>query len=74
MLLVFETKINLEAFKNQIHNLVSRSGILYVFTVRLLRLVHKVLGNTLGKIILSTCLGSFPHPCILVCFRTHEYR
>lgn len=68
MLVAFETKINLEAFKKQVHNLVSRSGILCVFPARLLRLVHKVLGNMLGKIILSPCLGPLPHPCTLICF------
>lgn len=41
MLVVFETKINLDAFKQQIHSPVSRSGILYVVTARRLRLVHK---------------------------------
>lgn len=64
MFVEFETKINLEAFKKQIHNLVSRSWILEVLTARLLRLVHKVLGNTQGKIILSTCLGSSMYPDI----------
>lgn len=44
MLVVFETKINLEAFQKRVHNLV-RSGILYMFTARLLRLVHKMLGD-----------------------------
>lgn len=58
MFMEFETKINLEAFKKQIHNLVSRSWVLEVLTARLLMLVHKVLGNTQGKMILSTCLGS----------------
>lgn len=68
MFMEFETKINLEAFKKQIHNLVSRSWILEVLTARLLRLVQKVLGNMQGKIILSTCLGSVPHPCTLTSF------
>lgn len=58
----FETKINLEAFKKETHNLVSGSWILGVLTARLLRLVCKVLGNTEGKIILSTCLGSSMYP------------
>lgn len=58
----FETKINLETFKKQIHNLVSRSWILEVLTARLLGLVHKVLGNSQCKIILSTCLGSSMYP------------
>lgn len=62
MFMEFETEINLEAFKKQIHNLVSRSWILEVLTPRLLRLVHKVLGNTEGKIILSTCLSSSMYP------------
>lgn len=47
---IFETKIKLQAFEKQIHNLV-RSGILFVFAVRLLRLIHKGLRNMLGEII-----------------------
>lgn len=68
MFMEFDTKINLEAFKKQIHNLVGRSWILEVLTARLLRLVHKVLGSMQGKIILSTCLGSVPHPRTLISF------
>jgi len=68
MLVVFETKINPAAFKKQIHNFVSGSGILYVLAARLPRLLHKVLGNMLGKILLSRCLDALPHPCTLISF------
>lgn len=62
MFVEFDTKINLEVLKKQIHNLVSRSWILEVLTARLLSVVCKVLGNIEGKIILSTCLGSPMYP------------